>query len=242
MATIVPRRDPAALDLWERYWTIAGDAGRVRGLRFRLREDLEALAAVHRRNSDSCPGFLPIFDPACNDFAPGAAIWFDAIDAQGETAATCAARLFDWRGTTLGEETRSLRAFYADPLPRSLASDVFDLSAIAPSAALGGLVGYFGAVWVRPDRRLLGIVPVMAQLSKGYAVTHWPISSGWALVRTSQVAQGFARAFGDVAIDEGRQLRLGPVSFDFCIAWQRRGRLVSELAAAAQAERRPALA
>ena len=119
------------------------------------------------------------------------AYWVEAVDRAGNTVATQATKLFDWRETNLADEIRSLRPFFADPAPHLAEGSRIDFKDQG-AHAVSGIVVAGGAVWVHPHYRRTGVALVVPKISRAHAYARWPIAGNWAVMEPKTLAQGFA--------------------------------------------------
>jgi hypothetical protein len=182
-------------DVLGRYFVWADQAARERGLGLRLRTDFERLAEVNQRNRASWPPLVPSFDPKYSNLRIDSAFWVEAIDAEGETVATHANRLFDWPQTTVETELRSLRVFYEDAAAHVDAGESVVVHG-ATSPPITGRNIFAGAVWVHPNHRAGGLATIVPRVSRAYAYTRWNPGTTWILVEPKTLARGLPRATG----------------------------------------------
>lgn len=187
-------------DLLGRYFVLADEAAGERGVRLRLRTDFERLAEINERNRDSWPPLVPSFDPRHSHLRIDSAFWVEAVDGDGATVATHANRLFDWPSTTVEEELRSLRVFYADAAPRRAAGETVEIDG-ATSPPITGRNVFAGAVWVHPSHRACGLATIVPRVSRAYAWTRWNPSAIWILVEPKTLERGLPRATGPFRVE-----------------------------------------
>jgi hypothetical protein len=193
-------------DLLSRYFLIADQAARDCGVRLRLRSDFDALLELNRENRDSWPPLLPICDPAHSNLRIDSAFWLEGVDDRGETVVTHFARFFDFAGTNLIDEMRSLRVQYEDPRPHLKAGEAFLVDA-PPASVVRGHTMYGGGVWVRPEWRRHGLTKIVPRISRAYAYTRWDTAFTWGFVEPKTHAFGLSRAYGPYQVHEGVTLR-----------------------------------
>lgn len=159
-------------DLLRRYFAVADDITRRAGVQIRIHTDFRRLVELNSRHQSSWTPMQPAFDPAHSRLRPDAAFWVEAVDEAGMTVATHAQRLFVWPTTTLEEEVRSLRLFYADPAPHVAAGESMVIT--APIAKrMTGRAMYGGVLWTHPDWRRRGLVRIVPRIARAYGYTRW---------------------------------------------------------------------
>jgi GNAT superfamily N-acetyltransferase len=204
---ITPRRLPDQItllhgphDILGRYFLLADQAARDMGVRLRLRADFDALVDLNERNRDSWPALVPIYDPRHSNLRLDNAFWIEGVDEAGDTVIAHAARLFEWRQTTIEAELRSLRVFYEDPAPHLAAGERVEIDDSRPIPVRGPAM-WCGALWVRPDYRRHGLTRIIPRVTHAYAHTRWDAGFTWILVEPKINAGGLPKANGpfDVA-------------------------------------------
>jgi hypothetical protein len=182
-------------DLLGRYFSLADERMREIGVRLRLRSDFDALKEINIEHRDSWPEMLPICDPEHSNLKIDSAFWLEGVDERGDTVLTHAVRLFDFTGTNVVEEIRSLRVYYEDPEPHLSAGEKVELD--APKAAVvTGRTMYGGAIWVRPDWRRFGLTRIIVRICSAYAHTRWNTAFTWGFMAPQLQSVGLAQAYG----------------------------------------------
>lgn len=195
-------------DMLERFFRHADATARRCGVRLRLHSDFDRLLEVNERYRASWSPLTPIFHPAYSNLRIDGAFWIEGVDDGGETVLTNAGRLYDWHGTTLGDELRSLRVFFEDPAPHLAAGDFARVD--APSAdRISGRVVFTGAMWVRPDYRRRGLTKIVPRITRLYAFTRWGNPLFWAFIEPDLHEIGVTRAYGPWQAEESVAVRLG---------------------------------
>jgi GNAT superfamily N-acetyltransferase len=207
----------------------AGQAGEA-GIALRRRHDMEALAAINRANRESWPPLIPLFDAAESAVTPDTALWVDATNDQGETIGTYAARFFHWPHSTLAEEARSLRIFYADPAPHLARGEYIDLPDDVPGAVITGRTAATGALWIRPDYRRLGLTKILSRACMAYAFELWEPAVFWSIANAAHLDSGVARAWGSLAFSRGAWLCLGGLDLSVALSVQDHRRFLADIA------------
>jgi hypothetical protein len=182
-------------ELLNRYFALAEDRMREIGVRLRLRSDFDALMEINREHRDSWSEMLPICDPAHSNLRFDSAFWLEGIDQRGDTVLTHAARFFDFTGTNVVEEIRSLRVYYENPAPHIRAGERVDIDAPAATAVRGRTM-YGGAIWVHPDWRRFGLTRVIVRICSAYAHTRWNTAFTWGFMNPRLHSLGLSQAYG----------------------------------------------
>jgi len=195
--------------LLEDFFYVAEQAARARGVRLRLRSDLGALVDFNARERRHWYRISPLFDPGFSNVSPQNSFWIEGRDDAGDIVATQACRRFHWSGTTLGEECRSLRLFYADPARMAAPGETCAMT--APSArSIAGRVAYSGSGWYRPDFRGRELSAILPRISRACALARWGTDTTISFVE-------------DVLIEKGVVARYGYRRVEHAIAWRGRG-------------------
>ena len=165
------RHGPIAL--LGRFFLLAEQAARERGVYLRLHTDMASLAEVY---PEVLPGrqvpVLPIFDPAHSDLSPDNAFWISGHDESGMVVATQAARFFDMTQSTVEQEFVSLRPFFAAP-EKHLAMGMRCLVDCPPASDITGRVIYSGGAVYHSKVRGCGISRIMPRISRALAYSTW---------------------------------------------------------------------
>lgn len=201
------RLDHGPRDLLARYLLLADRRLQELGLRARLRTDFETLAEVNEQNRSSWPDLIHTLDPRHSILRLDSSYWLEVITAEGEPVAIHSGRLFDWPDTTLDEEVRSLRVFYADPAPH-LARGEYARGDEPRGRARTGLNMFGGAVWVHPEHRAQGLGGLVTRVSRAYGYTRWAPSFFWMVTEPKTFGGGFIRATGPFEIVQKLRTRL----------------------------------
>lgn len=217
-------------ELLGRHFTMADAAAREWGLRLRLRSDFDVLMELNRENRDSWPPLAPIFDPAHSILRIDSAFWLEGIDDRGETVVTESARFFDFKNTTAIDEIRSLRLFYADPVPHIAAGEGIDIDAPAATVVRGRTM-HGGSIWVRPDWRRSGLTRIISRVCAAYALTRWNTAFTWGFVEPRMHAAGLSQAYGPHEAADGLTVRLAWRSnLRLVLIWMSTSALLADLA------------
>jgi hypothetical protein len=165
------RINHGSVSLLGRFFLMADTAARDRGVTLYF-ASLQELVDVNRANPDSWMPLLPLFDPELGGVTAETGFVILGRDKEGEVVATQAARFYDWTSSTLFEEARSLRMFYAAPETAVARGDRCEIAAPV-AAAISGRVVFSGAGWYRRDYRKKGLARILPRISRAYAFTRW---------------------------------------------------------------------
>jgi hypothetical protein len=204
----------------------AGEAG----ISLKRRHDMATLAAVNRANRDSWPPLIPMFDTAHSVLTPETALWVDASNERGETVGTYAARLFSWPHSSLAEEARSLRIFYADPAPHLARGEFIELPGNFSASMITGRTAATGALWIQPDCRRLGLTKILSRACKAYALELWEPAQFWSIANAAHLDSGVARAWGSLKFSRGAWLCLRDLDLSVALTLQERRRFLADIA------------
>jgi len=220
----------ADVSLARRFLELAAAQAGEAGISLTWRQDMAALAAVNRVNHESWPPLIPMFDAVESVLTPETALWVCASNGRGETVGTYAARFFSWPHSTLAEEARSLRIFYADPAPHLARGEFIEFPDDAPVSEVTGRTVCIGGVWIRPDCRHLGLMKILSRACKAYACEQWQFSVFWALVNDKHLDSGVVRALGSVDFYRGAKVRVGALDLPIAVSFQDRQRFLADIA------------
>jgi hypothetical protein len=171
-----------------------------------------------------------MFDTAHSVLTPEAALWVDASNERGETVGTYAARLFWWPQSSLAEEARSLRIFYANPTPHLARGEFIELPDDFSGSMITGRTTATGALWIRPDYRRLGLTKILSRACKAYAFERWEPSVFWALINPAHLDSGVAQAWGSISVSRGGRIQAGGQDLPMAISFQSRRRFLKDIA------------
>jgi hypothetical protein len=177
-----------------RFFLMADTAARERGVTLHF-ASLQELLETNKANPDSWRPLVPIFDPTLGGVTAETAFVILGRDKTGQVVATQAARYYDWTGTTLLEEARSLRMFFADPDAAIARGDRCDI--LTPvAAAISGRVVFSGAGWYRRDYRGKGLATILPRISRAYAFTRWNTDFTISMMGDAVISGGMADRTG----------------------------------------------
>jgi GNAT superfamily N-acetyltransferase len=220
----------ADASLARRFLALAAAQASEAGISLERRHDMATLAAVNRAHRASWPPLIPMFDAAQSELAPETAFWLDASNERGETVGTYAARFFWWPHSTLAEEARSLRIFYADPAPHLARGEFIELPDNFSASMITGRTAATGALWIRPDCRRLGLTRILSRACKAYAFELWEPAQFWSIANAVHLESGVARAWGSLKFSRGAWLCLGDLDLSVAISLQERRRFLDDIA------------
>jgi len=172
-------------------FVLQGDrAARQVGVTLRLRHDFGELVYLNREHTAkgnwvSIPG---AFNPDCVELNRENAFWVAGADQHGEIVATWAARIYDWRGTSLANQIRA--AWYGQDLGQPC------IVTAEAASLISGVVVCGGASWVRPDFRGKHLSHLVPRLGKAYACARWPLDWSFCYISKKNVDKGLAASYG----------------------------------------------
>jgi hypothetical protein len=176
--------------LLSRFVVSADKAARRKGIEVRLRHDFDELMFLNRHQT-AVGNWYPLVDmvnPERTELTPENAFWVSGENENGEIVATWGARIFDWTGTSLAEQARTM--WYGRDLGQPC------VVTAEAAARLGGFAVCGAASWVRPDYRGLHLSRLVPRLGKAYACARWPLDWSFCYVTRTQVEKGLAASYG----------------------------------------------
>jgi hypothetical protein len=173
------------------HFILEGDkAARRKDVRLRLRHDFKELTYINRQHTKSASWYplIEALDPEVADLAPENSFWLSGENSAGDVVTTWVARIYDWRGTNLAEQARTL--WYGRDLgqPCEITADAATL--------ISGVVVVGGAFWVRPDFRGKHLSFLVPRIGKAYACARWPIDWSFCYIGIDNVKKGLAANYG----------------------------------------------
>jgi hypothetical protein len=249
MATLATAAQPAPADrllkrirvehgphqLLGRFFLAADRAAADRGIRLYLRHDFEEFVAFNERKRGGRYK-LGIFHPAYSTLHEGNAYWIEGLDRSGRRVATQAGRFFEWPRTSLGEELRALRMFYADPAADALPDERCTIEA-ASAPRIRGRVTYSGGSWYDDDFRGCGLSAILPRISRAYAYTRWASEFTISFVEDVLVRKSVVRRYGYTKIEPGIRFRNTLMAdMDLNLVWMDTAEMLADLAAFVSAE------
>lgn len=194
---------------------------------------LRELVEANRANVDNWPHIVTLYDETlCPVTNPDDTFAILGRDASGDVVTANAGRFYDWTATSIAEELRSLRLFYAEPDSMRQPGETFYLPS-DDASCIRGRVAYVGAAWVRPSHRGLGLSAILPRLAKGYALTRWQPEWITSLMSASNFGRGLNSKFGYPHADtSGRWTNSLQGNLGCSILWMSRDELVDDIAEA----------
>ena len=199
------------------------------GVKLVLCRDFSGLAAINERNREAgWFGLMPMFHP--DTYSHPEAFWIKGLDHRDEPVMTVAARLYRVPSGGLGEEIRSLRLFYEDPI-RMRAADELCLCSAPSVSALKGKVLYCGAGWCARDYRGLGFASIVPRISQWIGDLLWRQDYTISLVDPVLIEKGVVAAYGYDNIEPGVLWWNSPSqgTIDLNLIWMTRSYMLNDL-------------
>jgi hypothetical protein len=173
-----------------RFVLAADKAARRRGVFLRVRYDFDELIYANRQYTarGSWYPLLDGFNPDCADIKPENSFWIAGENAEGEIVVTVASRLFDFSGTSLARQARTVW----------FGRDKGQPCIVTAEAAhhISGIVNWGGSLWVRPDFRGRHLAYLMPRVVKAYSCSRWPIECLFCFVGIDNLKRGIAPSYG----------------------------------------------
>jgi hypothetical protein len=143
------------------------------GLTVHVEHDFDAFADYRRRVGDGLVN--PTFDPALCRMGPSD-FWLRVVDDAGDVVATTATRVFH----DVADFYHLMRSggLWCDRLLRVV--DRCDTACSIP--AFGGVIAYWGGMWVEPPHRGRGLAKIVPQLQRGLLLRNSPFDYETGLV------------------------------------------------------------
>ena len=222
------RHGPIAL--LGRFFLLAEQAARNRGVSLRLHTDMASLAEIY---PTVMPGrrlpVLPIFDPAYSELSLKNAFWISGHDESGAVVATQAARLFDMTQSTVEREFVSLRPFFAAP-EQHLAAGMRCLVDCPPATEITGRVVYSGCAIYHPKVRGQGISRILPRISRALAHSIWNSDYTISLVENVLVEKKVHVSYGYTRHCKSIKLRgTNRGDVDFELVWMPTSEMLEDL-------------
>jgi hypothetical protein len=212
-----------------RFFLWADSAARDRGVTLFF-ASLQDLLEVNKNNADSWRPLIPIFDPTIGGITPETGFAILGLNKDGQVVATQAARAYDWSNSSLREEAKSLRMFYADPEAALARGDYCDVS--TPIAEeISGSVVFSGAGWYRRDFRGRGLASILPRISRAYAFTQWSTDFTISFMADAVLTGGMADRSGYTRVEPSCiNLVASPLGAVRCgLVWMPRDQLIDDL-------------
>jgi hypothetical protein len=168
----------------------ADKAARRKGVSLRIRHDFDELLRTNEAYTERGIWYplLNGFNPKCAELKPENSVWVSGEDENGEIAVTAACRIFNWCGTSLAEQARTV--WYG--------RDLGQACVVTAKAAVQivGTVGWGGASWVRPDFRGRHLSYLIPRVLKAYVASRWPVDWIFCFIGIDNVRRGLAASYG----------------------------------------------
>jgi hypothetical protein len=215
------------IGLLSHFFLAADQHVRERGIRLKIRHDMEELLWLNRREValGNWYPLLPPFNCEMNELTPENSYWISGVDAAGETVVAQSAVLYPWFESSLADHMREM--LYPDP-------DTAPASTIDCEMAhrIRGMVYFGGSTWVHPSARRLGLGMAMPRISKAYGAAVWGAEWSVAFIKRDQIEIGMHKAYGYTQAAFGLNFPGTPIGdLDIGLAYQ------SSLELMAQVER-----
>src|SRR5690606_18771707 len=177
--------------LLSRFFLKADQIARDRGIRLRIRTDMEELLDLNRRETEKGNWYpvLPPFNCELDHLTPENSFWISGVDEKGETVVAQAARLYQWHDSSLADHVREM--MYPDPactLPCYVHCEA--------AHKIRGVVYFGGSTWIRPDHRRKGLGGLMPQLSRAYGAATWGTDWLIAFIQRHLIELNMHQAYG----------------------------------------------
>jgi hypothetical protein len=214
-----------------RFFLVAEQAARDRGVHLRLHTDMASLVETY---PNVLPGrSLPVlstFDPAHNDLSPANAFWISGHDDSGTVVATQAARLLDMTQSTVERELVSMRLFFAAP-EKHLAAGARCLVDCPPATEITGRVVYSGGAIYHPKVRGCGLSRILPRISRALAYSIWDSEYTISTVETALIAKNVHLSYGYTRHSELVSLRgTDRGAMDFELLWMPTREMLEDVA------------
>lgn len=222
------RHGPIAL--LGRFFLLAEQAARDRGVYLRLHTDMKSLTEVY---PEVMPGrrfpVLPIFDPAHSDLSSENAFWISGHDESGTVIATQAARLFDMTHSSVTREFTAMRPFFAAP-ENHLAAGTRCLVDCPPANDITGRVVYSGCAIYHPKIRGCGVSRILPRISRALAHSIWNSDYTISLVENVLVEKKVHISYGYTRHSKSILLRgTNRGDVDFELVWMPTSEMLEDL-------------
>jgi hypothetical protein len=176
--------------LLARFLLAADKAARRRGVLLRVRYDFDELLYINRHYSARKLWYpiLDAFNPERADLTPEDCVWVSGEDETGEIVATAATRAYDWSGTSLAEQARTV--WYG--------RDLGQPCVVTAEAAqwISGVVAWGYGSWVRQDYRGRHLSFLIPRIIKAYVASRWPVDFIGCFISMENFKRGLAKSYG----------------------------------------------
>jgi len=204
---------------------LADQTARDRGIRLRVRRDLDALVDLNRREvaRGNWYPLFPLFDPTQDRVDESNFYWISGTNDDGETVVAQAGRLFQWDDR--GVEPLIARLLYPnqDPHPPVVLDDV-------AKQGVAGTVCFSGSTWFHPDYRRLGLSRILPRISRVFAYSQWQTDWTISVIKRELVELNIATAYGYSDVQLGIQVPGHPLGdLDISLVRMPRSELLSDV-------------
>ncbi len=174
-----------------KFLLLADQTARDRGIRLRVRRDIDALVDLNRRETAAGNWYplFPVFDPARDQVDASNFYWISGTAENGETVVAQAGRLFQWEDT--GVAPLIARLLY----PNQMLHPPILLEG-GPKRGVSGTVCFSGSTWFHPNYRRLGLSRILPRVSRVFAFGQWSTDWTISVVRREHVELNIANAYG----------------------------------------------
>lgn len=204
---------------------LADRTARDRGIRLRVRRDIDELVALNRRETELGNWYplFSIFDPAHDDVDGNNAYWISGTNEAGETVVAQAGRLFHWPNSNLAAEmSHVLYPKMAEVPPFEITCDT--------AAGVTGTVCFSGSTWFHPDYRRLGLSRILPRVSRVFAFSQWKTDWTISMIKRELVELNIASAYGYSDIQFGIHASGHPLGdLDLALVRMPRSELLSDI-------------
>ncbi len=203
-----------------RFLLLADRAARDRGVYLSLEDDFDALLALNEANRAHWHPLAPSFHPRCSAIDGDNGFWILGRNEDGEAVLTQVVRYYPLNDTSLADELRTLRFFYADPARHAQRGERCEVS--APTAArIRGRVVNSGGTWFRPDYRGRGLASIVPRMARAIALSRWDTDFAFSLVLRRLAEKGASRRYGFRQVEYAVDWRGSTAGehLDFALMW-----------------------
>jgi hypothetical protein len=176
--------------LLARFLLAADKAARRQGVTLRVRYDFDELLHINREYSARRLWYplLDGFNPEHTELSSTNAVWVSGEDEAGEIVVTAACRVFDWTGTNLAAEARTVWYGCDRGQPCIVTAEAAE--------RIDGVAGWGYGSWVRPDYRGKHLSFLIPKVLKGYVASRWPVDWLCCFIGIENVKKGLAASYG----------------------------------------------
>jgi hypothetical protein len=170
---------------------LADQTARDRGIRLRVRRDMDVLVDLNRRETalGNWYPLFPIFDPEQDAVDSSNAYWISGTTESGETVVAQAGRLFDWHDTSLADAMDTVL------YPGKPSHPPFEITCHT-AAGVTGKVCFSGSTWFHPEYRRLGLSRILPRVSRVFAFSQWQTDWTISMIKRELVELNIASAYG----------------------------------------------